>query len=129
MFAKKEDEIIKPLCITLPQISGFIKYFYVGKKMSFMTDEEEHIAALQANKIWKKIEKTLGVKLDSNPMFEERCIKTKLKTYNNRVNTVFLDTKNLNNEIPEEKTHYSCIAVIGVESVINVNKENYPQVY
>ena len=97
--------------------------------MSFMTDEEEHIAALQANKIWKKIEKTLGVKLDSNPMFEERCIKTKLKTYNNRVNTVFLDTKNLNNEIPEEKPHYSCIAVIGVESVINVNKENYRQVY
>ena len=95
LFTKKEDEIIKPLCITLPQMSEFVKYFYVGKKMSFMTDEEEHIAALQANKIWKKIEKTLVVKLDSNPMFEERCIKTKLKTYNNRVNTVFVDTKNL----------------------------------
>ena len=32
----KEGEIIKPLCIILPQISGYIKYFENGgKSMSF----------------------------------------------------------------------------------------------
>ena len=33
----KEDEIIKPLCIILPQMNGYIKYFQNGgKNMSFL---------------------------------------------------------------------------------------------
>ena len=28
----KEDEIVKPLCIILPPMSGYIKYFENGKK-------------------------------------------------------------------------------------------------
>ena len=28
----QEDEIVKPLCIILPQMSGYIKYFENGKK-------------------------------------------------------------------------------------------------
>ena len=28
----KEDEIIKPLCIILPQMNGYIKYFEIGGK-------------------------------------------------------------------------------------------------
>ena len=32
----QEDEIVKPLCIILPQMSGYIKYFENGgKNMSF----------------------------------------------------------------------------------------------
>ena len=33
----KEDDIVKPLCISLPQMSGYIKYFDIGgKNMSFV---------------------------------------------------------------------------------------------
>ena len=33
----KEGEIVKPLCIILPEMSGYIKYFENGSKnMSFM---------------------------------------------------------------------------------------------
>ena len=33
----QEDEIVKPLCIILPQMSGYIKYFKNrGKNMSFI---------------------------------------------------------------------------------------------
>ena len=33
----KEGEIVKPLCIILPQMSGYMKYFKKGaKSMSFM---------------------------------------------------------------------------------------------
>ena len=33
----KEDDIVKPLCIISPQMSGYIKYFENGgKNMSFM---------------------------------------------------------------------------------------------
>ena len=52
------------------------------------------------------------------------CTKTKLKTYDDKVNTVFTD-----NEIPKEKIHYSCIAAISVDCVLKLDGENYPQVY
>ena len=31
----KESEIVKPLCIILPQINGYIKYFEMGRKNVF----------------------------------------------------------------------------------------------
>ena len=37
----KEGEIVKPFCIILPQISGYIKYFENdGKNMSFVTKDD-----------------------------------------------------------------------------------------
>ena len=36
----KEGEIVKPFCIILPQISGYMKYFENdGKNMSFVTKD------------------------------------------------------------------------------------------
>ena len=37
----KADDIIKPLCIILPQMSGYLKYFENGgKNMSFMIEND-----------------------------------------------------------------------------------------
>ena len=37
----QEDEIVKPLCIILPQMSGYIKYFEnCGKNMSSMVKDD-----------------------------------------------------------------------------------------
>ena len=36
-----DDDVIKPLCIILPQMSGYIKYFdNGGKNMSFKIEDE-----------------------------------------------------------------------------------------
>ena len=38
----QEDEIVKPLCIILPQMNGYIKYFENGgKNMSFLIKNSE----------------------------------------------------------------------------------------
>ena len=38
----KESEIVKPLCITLPQMTGYIKYFENGgKSMTFIIDDDD----------------------------------------------------------------------------------------
>ena len=48
----QESEIVKPLCIILPQMSGYIKYFENGgKNMSFFIKDYE---------VWEKYEKNLG---------------------------------------------------------------------
>ena len=119
----KDGEFVRPLCIIPPQMSGYIKYFDgTRKNMSFLSDNVEII--IKYNKIWKNITKTNGLKLDSQPVYYKKHIKTKLKTYDDKVNTVFSG-----NAIPKEKNHYSCIAAICIDFVLKWNEENYPQVY
>ena len=52
----------------------------------------------------------------------DRYIKTKIKTYGNRVNTNFQGQK-----VPEENIAYKCISLIMLDSVIRVNKKYFPQ--
>ena len=50
----QEDEIVKLLCIILPQISGYIKYFEKGgKNMTFVVKDDNVLD--KYNKIWGKI--------------------------------------------------------------------------
>ena len=45
-------------------------------------------------------------------------------TFNNLINTLFSG-----DEIPKERIPYVCIATICIDSVLRVDKKNYPQVY
>ena len=52
-----KGEIIKPLCIILPQMSGYIKYFKNGSKnMSFLIRDDE--VWDKYDKIWDVIKKS-----------------------------------------------------------------------
>ena len=61
-----DDDIIRPLCIILPQMSGYINYFdNGGKNMSFKTEDEN--VYLKYTEIWNKIRDILNVKFHSQP--------------------------------------------------------------
>ena len=52
-------DIVTPLCIILPQMSGYIKCFENdGKNMSFKIDHES--VYVKYNQIWNKIKELLG---------------------------------------------------------------------
>ena len=56
------DGIIKPLCVILPQINGYINYFDDGGKiMSFVTDDEKVYEKF--DKIWNVVKGLLKVKI------------------------------------------------------------------
>ena len=115
--------MIRPLCIILPQVSGYIKYFHNGgKNMSFRIESED--VYLKYAKILNKIKSILNAKLHSQPIYDEKYIKTKVKTFNNTINTLFSGDK-----IPEEKIHYVCISRIYIDSVLGTDSKNYLQVY
>ena len=64
----KEGEIIKPLCIILPQMSGYRKYFENGKKnMSFVIKDDSVLD--KYNEIWDKIKEMLNIKFHSMPVY------------------------------------------------------------
>ena len=51
-----EDEIVKSLCIILPQMSGYIKYFESGgKNMSFLIKNDEVWKNTMKFGMWYKI--------------------------------------------------------------------------
>ena len=66
----------------------------------------------------------MNVELDSEPVYgdNDKYIKTKIKMYEDRVNTHF-QGKN----VPKENTSYKCLSLIMLDSVIRVNKKYYPQ--
>ena len=101
-----DDDVIRPLCIILPQMSGYIKYFdNGGKNMSFKIEDES--VHLKYTEIWNKTKKTLNTRFHSQPIYDDKYIKTKVKTFSSLINTLFSG-----NEIPKERNHYICIAAI-----------------
>ena len=61
------NDFIQPLCVILPQMHGYIKYFDDdGKNMTFVTDNEK--VYNKYNEIWEVIRKLLKVKFAANPV-------------------------------------------------------------
>ena len=66
-----KGEIIKPLCIILPEMSGYIKYFENGSKnMSFLIKDDEVWEKYEH--IWDVIKNKLGIKFHSEPIYEQK---------------------------------------------------------
>ena len=107
------NDVIQPLCVILPQMSGYIKYFDDGgKNMSFVMDDEEVITK-KYNEIWEVVRKLLKVKFTVNPIRDDKYIIAKLKIFNGTNRTTFT-----NNIIPIERNNYVCIAAIDIDSVL-----------
>ena len=58
------------------------------------------------------------------PVYDEKYMKAKVREFNGVIKTNFLGDK-----IPKESMHYTCIACITIDSVMRMEKKNYPQVY
>ena len=116
----KEGEIVKSLCIILPQMTGYIKYFENGgKTMSFVMKDGDVLD--KYNNIWDKIKETLSIKFHSRPIYDKKYIKAKVREFSGVIKTKFLG-----DEVPKEDKHYTCIACVTIDSVMRIEKKNYP---
>ena len=73
------DDVIKPLCILLSQMIGYVKCFDSNKRMSFVADDKELLK--EYSKVWEKISDLIGEKFDSEPVYGDKYISTKIKSY------------------------------------------------
>ena len=123
LIGYKEGEIVKQLCIILPQMTGYIKYFEnTGKNMSFVIKDDDVLD--KYNGIWDKIKETLSIKFHSTPVYDEKYIKAKVINFSGVIKINFSG-----DELPKENEHYTCIACINIDSVMRMEGENYMQVY
>ena len=99
------NNVIKPLCIILPQMNGYIKYFDDGEKnVSFVAEDEKVYE--KYDEIWNVVKGLLKLKFAASPIRNDKYILAKLKIFRKKNLTTFN-----NNIVPIEKKQlhlYSC---------------------
>ena len=76
------------------------------------------------SEIRNKIKSLIKKEFNSEPVYNHKYIRTKIKIYNKRVYTNFE-----HNKIPKENEYCPCLSVILLDSVfVNSDKEYYPQI-
>ena len=131
------DDNVAPLCLILPQMSGWIKYFENGGKNINFKREEDWVY-LKYNGIWGKIKELLngvklssdviynskikellnGVKLSSDVIHDSQYVKSKVKTFSKVIKAWFDG-----GEISKEKIEYTCTVCISIDVVLRIDKE------
>ena len=115
------DNII-PLCIKLPQMTGYSRKFNENATMFFIVKDKKLLK--KYSKIWETTEGLMKITFESKPIYGEdvKYIKTKIKTYADNITTNFHNKK-----MPKEKAPCKCLSIIIIDLVIKVNKKYYPQ--
>ena len=80
-------------------------------KTSFLINDDE--VWDKFDKIWDVIKNKPGIKFYSKPVYEYRYLKDKVREFDGVIKTNFLD-----NDVPKENMHYTCIAHITIEKCL-----------
>ena len=104
-------------------MNGCIKYFENGgKNLSLMIKDDK--VWNKYDKIWDVIKDNIGIKFHSEPVYEYKYLRLKVREFEGIIKINFLG-----NSVPKENMHYTCIACITIDSVIKIDKKYFPQVY
>ena len=120
------DNTISPLQLFLPKMTGYLNIFKdSARKMSSFINNNEFLERYIA--IWEKISDLVNKKFDSDPIYNNKYINTKIRSYNNDIITNFFNIDNKNNKLPEKNKPYKCVSLISLDSIIENNTKYYPQ--
>ena len=75
------------------------------------------------NTIWDKVSADIKQKFDSEPVYNNIFLKTKIKSHGDEVSD-FYDKK-----IPKVDSNHTCLEVISLDSALNKDGNYYPQVF
>ena len=130
-----DNDVIRPFCLRLPQMTGYAKKFDENITMSLRVNNNANNnnnnnnnnnkqLLKNYNKIWEKTKKLMSIDFESKPVYgnDDKYIKTKIKIYAGSVIANFHNKK-----VSKEKTPCKCLSIIMLDSVIKANKKYYPQ--
>ena len=104
-------------------MNAYAKYFDKNNKyINLLVNDKEILK--KYSEIWNKIKSLIKKEFNSEPVYNDKYIKTKIKIYNNKVYTNFQ-----HNKIPKDNEYFACLSVILLDSIfVNSDKEYYPQI-
>ena len=76
------------------------------------------------NEVWEKVKNSLKREFGCKSVYNKKCLKARIKSYNEKINT------NLhNNKLPKEDSQFICLSIILLDSVFRSGKNFYPSVF
>ena len=117
-----DNDIIRPICIRLPQMTGYARKVDENATMSFIVKDKQLLK--KYTKIRETTEELMKINFEYKPVYGDhgKYIKTKIKMYAGSIITNFHNKK-----MPKEKAPCKCLSIIMIDSVIKANKKYYPQ--
>ena len=121
-----DNYVFRPLYLKLSKTTGYINEFNENKNTMIMSLRVNDEQLFKKYKIWKKVEKLMIIDFESKPTYgyDDRYIKTKIKTYADSIITNFHNKK-----MPKEKVPCKCLSIIMLDSVIESDEKYYPQTF
>ena len=63
-----DDDVIRPLCIKVHQMIGYVKHFDSNKTMSFKVNDNRPLKSIL---IWERVSILMKIELDSKPVYDD----------------------------------------------------------
>ena len=120
------DKAMRPLVLIMVKMSGYGKTIKVedkiNKLMSFRIDDEKLLEKYRA--IYIKIEDLKNIRLNALPVYDGRYIKTKIRTFDDKLYKNFRGL-----DMPEDDIECESFTVSFIDSLLVYDKKYYLQVY
>ena len=103
---------------------GYATCFDNNKTLSFKVTDNNSLE--KYTEIWRRVSNLMNIEFDCEPVYGDidKYIKTKIKMYEDKVNTNFQGK-----EVPKENASFECLSLKTLDSIIKVNKRHYPQTF
>ena len=123
-YRHEGNAFLSLLCVKCSQMNAYAKYFDENNKyMNLLVNDKEVLKKYTER--WNKIKNLFKKEFNSEPVYNEKYIKTKILIYNDKLNTNFQ-----HNKAPKDNECCACLSVILIYSILaNSDKEYYPQVF
>ena len=94
-------------------MTGYVKHFDSNKTMLLRVTDNKLLK--KYTKIWEKVSSLMNIVFDSESIYgdNDKYVKTKIKSYGDKVNTNFQGDK-----IPKENASYKCLSLIMPDSLL-----------
>ena len=87
-YRHKNEALISPLNMKLPQLTGYTKHFDNNNKYVNLLVNDKTLLK-KYNEIWDKIKILSKRELDKKPLYNNKYISSKIKIYNDTIHTEF----------------------------------------
>ena len=111
-----------PVLIMLPKTSAYVKsYDRQTKWMYFLIENDDLLE--KYNTIWDKVSADIKKEFDSEPVYNKRFLKTKIKSHGNEVTDFY------HKQITKVDSNHTYLVVISLDSTLDKDGNYYLQVF
>ena len=103
-------------------MNAYRRDFDENKYMFFLIKDKELLEKYNEN--WGKVSKFTKKGFDSEPAYKEKYLKTKIRSYEEKVSTNFDNAK-----MPKESSHCIHLSMVLIGSIFELGKNYSPRVF